>query len=473
MNDDTLARAAAAALSRTTGDFRAVTQLVRLSGGASQETYQLDVQLAEGARRYVLRRSPGGAAPVGNVEQIGMPAEAKVLRAVAAAGVPVARLVAELDPADGAGEGFIADWLEGETLGHRIVKAPALDGIRPRLATECGRILARIHGVDIAAHDLGSVLRTVDAAALVHSNWARYQSFGSPQPMIDYTAQWLLAHLPPPVAPALVHADFRNGNLMIDAQGIVGVLDWEISHLGDPMRDLGWLCTASWRFGVDQPVGGFGDYADLFAGYEAESGRPVDVARVRFWEVFGSFWWAIGCLFMMQQYREGSDATVERPAIARRSSECQVDLVNLLLPAGEPAAHPGTRAATADEDADASMPSVFELVSSVRDFLRQDVANSGQDRARFLARVAANSLDIALRDLRDGPAARTAEQDRLQGLLGEDAPLPVLRRRLCEELRAGRLALDDMALTAHLRATVVNEARIDQPGYPGVRKATS
>ena len=59
--------------------------------------------------------------------------------------------------------------------------------------------------------------------------------------------------------------------------GVVAVLDWEIAHIGDPMRDLGWICTNSWRFGrADLPVGGVGSYEDLFAGYESVSGEPVE-----------------------------------------------------------------------------------------------------------------------------------------------------------------------------------------------------
>ena len=53
------------------------------------------------------------------------------------------------------------------------------------------------------------------------------------------------------------------------------------------MRDLGHLCTNSWRFGqTDLPVGGFGTYEDLFAGYESVTGEPVDAERVKFWVVF-------------------------------------------------------------------------------------------------------------------------------------------------------------------------------------------
>ena len=71
---------------------------------------------------------------------------------------------------------------------------------------------------------------------------------------------------------SLVHGDFRNGNLIVDENGLRAVLDWEMAHLGDPMEDLGWLCVNSWRFGRHElPVGGFGTREELFAGY-AEAG---------------------------------------------------------------------------------------------------------------------------------------------------------------------------------------------------------
>ena len=76
-----------------------------------------------------------------------------------------------------------------------------------------------------------------------------------------------------------MHNDFRNGNIMVSpASGVVAVLDWEIAHIGDPMRDLGWICTNSWRFGRSElPVGGFGSYADLFRGYETRLGQARSI----------------------------------------------------------------------------------------------------------------------------------------------------------------------------------------------------
>lgn len=465
MTGEDFSAGAARALARELPGFLAVRECARLSGGASQESYRLEVDTVDGPRRLALRRTPGGAPNPEGVEQIGPRVEARVIRAAAAAGVPVAEIVAELAPEDGLGEGYVMRWLAGETLGHRIVKAPELADARAQLARQCGEILARIHAIDPIKSGLDAQLRVVPAESLVRQTWAQYQALNTPQPMIDYTAQWLLANLPPSVTPALTHADFRNGNLMINASGVVGVLDWEISHLGDPMRDLGWLCTASWRFGrADLPVGGFGHYADLFAGYAAISGREIDPTHVRFWEVFGSFWWAVGCLLMADHWRHGPDRTVERPAIGRRSSECQVDCVNLLLPG------PVTPFAPPAEAAD-ELPTAAELLQSVREFLRGEAAAEGSERARFLARVAANSLEIVEREMRHGARLQANEHARLTALLGEHGALTALRWQLVQRLRAGTLALDDAALVAHLRETVVQQALIDQPHYPGVRTA--
>jgi hypothetical protein len=304
-------------------------------------------------------------------------------------------------------------------------------------------------------------------AEFLDQTWERYQSFETPQPMIDYAGRWLRDRLPAGSARALVHNDFRNGNIMVSARGVVAVLDWETAHIGDPMRDLGWICTNSWRFGrSDLPVGGFGEYEDLFAGYQAVSGERVDRGRVRWWEVFGSFWWAVGCLGMAQHYRTGPDQTVERPAIGRRSSECQVDCVNLLIPGPVELIGPAASPSRLD------MPRADELLSSVRDFLHQDVMGATQGRINFLARVAGNSLDIVLRELAIGPEHRRREQERLRALVGGgDDDLEALRWKLVHALRDGTMALDAPGLAEHLRATVVNQVAIDQPRYSGLRTA--
>ena len=328
--------------------------------------------------------------------------------------------------------------------------------------------MARIHSIDLDATGLRGKLEHAPPEYFVKQTWDRYKLLQTPQPMIDYAGRWLMDNLPTDYESTLVHNDFRNGNFMVTPDGINAVLDWEIAHIGDPMRDLGWICTNSWRFGrTELPVGGFGHYEDLFAGYEAVSGKKVDPAHVKFWEVFGSFWWAVGCLGMAEHYRTGPDKTVERPAIGRRSSECQVDCVNLLIPG------PVTLVEAEQRSGNLDMPRLDELLVSVRDFLREDVMANTAGRTQFLARVAGNSLDIIDRELALGPQHKAGELARLREICGHDGELGELRWELVNGLRDGSRALDDQALTAHLRTTVVNQIAIDQPRYSGFRTAVA
>ena len=445
---------------------RGLVSAERLSGGASQETYRLVIRTYAGEKKLAMRRAPGAVSPPPTDGQPGLATEAMLMRAARAAGVPEPEILHVLAPEDGLGEGFVMEWLEGEALGAKIVRDPSLDSIRPMLAKQCGEILARIHSIDIRASGLESRLVSQSPEQYVRQTWQRYQALHTPQPMIDYSARWLLEHLPTGFAPTLVHNDFRNGNLMVSQKGVVAVLDWELAHIGDPMRDLGWICTNSWRFGRSElPVGGFGRYEDLFRGYEQASGQRIDRVRVKFWEVFGSFWWAVGCLGMAEHYRTGPDKSVERAAIGRRTSECQVDCVNLLIPGPVELLSPAGRMSSID------IPRIDELVTSVRDYLREDVMQATNGRTNFLARVASNSLDVALRELAVGDQHRSLQADRLRRLFGQDGDLESLRWALVNRLRENEIALDHPGLAEYLRESVVNQVAIDQPNYSGFKTA--
>lgn len=460
-----LERALAVLLPREIPGCDALVACERLSGGASHETYRLTVRGRGGERLLALRRAPGGVPS--DVPGRPRPAlQARLMTCARAAGVPEPEVLYVLREPDGIGEGFLMEWLEGETLGARVVREPALEAARTQLAYQCGQILARIHAIDVRAHGLAEDLEHVTPETFVRQTWERYQALGTPQPMIDFTARWLLEHLPVVPELRLVHNDFRNGNLIVAPHGVAAVLDWELAHLGDPMRDLGWICTSSWRFGRPElPVGGFGRYAELFAGYASVSGQKVDPERVRFWEIFGSFWWSVGCLGMVDHYRTGADRSVEQPAIGRRSSECQIDCVNLLIPG------PVELVGAPESPRALDMPPLDELVASVRDFLRSEVATVTRGRTGFLARVASNALDIALRELALGDAHRARQRERLRALLGRDGDLATLKVALCERLRDARLALDAPGLATYLRESVANQVAIDQPGYSGLKIA--
>jgi hypothetical protein len=118
------------------------------------------------------------------------------------------------------------------------------------------------------------------------------------------------------------------------------------------------------------------------------------------------------------------------------------------------------------------MPRIDELIESVRDYLRNDVMTASQGRTSFLARVAANSLDIALRELAIGPEHQRCELSRLRALLSRDAgDLESLRSELCTKLRDRSIPLDQPGLAEHMRETVVNQAAIDVPRYSGLKNA--
>tara|TARA_B100000700_G_scaffold329219_1_gene450033 strand:- start:23499 stop:24848 length:1350 start_codon:yes stop_codon:yes gene_type:complete len=438
----------------------------RLSGGASMETYRVVVRTDAGDLQLCMRRGAGGV-DRDNTSAVGLAAESLLMRTARAHGVVEPEVYYDLKEEDGVGVGFLMEWLEGETLGSRIVRSPELEKVRPFLAEQCGRELAKIHAIDLDQTGLRNRLPTLSPGQYLEQTWDRYKEWDTAQPMIDFTGAWLREHLPKQHDEALVHNDFRNGNLMIDGdEGLIAVLDWETSHIGDPIRDLGWICTNSWRFGQrDLEVGGFGAVDELIFGYEDESGKSIDRDTLKFWEVFGSFWWAIGCLGMTDQYRNGPDATVERPGIGRRSSECQVDCINLLIPG------PVDLIAPAAPSRPSDMPRVDELLASVRDFLHGDVMSSTTGRTNFLARVAGNSLDIVDRELAIGPELRRREEDRLTKLLQRSGCLDDLRWWLVEALRDGSMPLDNDDLQQYLRESVVNQVSIDQPKYSGFRFA--
>ena len=455
-------------LSRAFSGFERLSKSERLSGGASQETYRIEIIENGKTKELAMRRSPGGENVDPTPGHPGLAAEAQLMGAARNAGVPEPKVHYVLAPEDGLGDGFVMEWLEGITLGAKVVRDPTLDEIRPTLARRCGEVLARIHAIDLESSGLSSCLDLLTPADYVEQTWQRYRDFDTAQPMIDYTARWLLDNLSGDFQPSLVHNDFRNGNIMFDEHGIVAVLDWEVAHIGDPMRDLGWICTNSWRFGrSDLPVGGFGLYQDLFDGYESVSGNKVDPERVRWWEVFGSFWWAIGCLGMAEHYRTGPDKTVERPAIGRRSSECQVDCVNLLIPGPVDLIGLDSR-----EDSN-DMPHVEELLASVRNFLREDVMNETAGRTNFLARVASNSLDIVIREQSVVSRFRDEEHKRLRAIFNSEETINELRWALTRGLREGSAELDDPKLLEYLRFIVVNQVAIDQPNYTGYKTAIS
>jgi len=303
----------------------------RLSGGASMETWAFAVSGPDGRRDLILRRRPPSAIPAESSDGRAVPlaVEAALIQAAGEAGVPVPPVPHVCGPEDGLGEAYVMGRVEGETLGRKIVGDPRFEAVRPKLARQCGEILARLHTVALPA---GVELRTADAAAELDKYEEVYRNSGAKRPVIELAFRHLRDHAPKASQAVLVHGDFRNGNLMIHPEtGVAAVLDWELPHLGDPAEDLGWLCVNSWRFGrADRPVGGFGDYQDLLDGYLSAGGKDVTLEKVLFWQALGSLKWGVMCLIMYMSMHVNKEAGVERAVIGRRVSETEIDIIRIL-----------------------------------------------------------------------------------------------------------------------------------------------
>jgi len=267
----------------------------------------------------VLQQAQPGAAGT-------MLVEAELMRRAAAAGVPVPEVVAASDDPGTPGAPYaLTGHVAGETLPQRI-----LADCPPGLAHRCGEVLAAIHRVDPTGIDLPAADDPVRALR------DSYDQVGAAVPTFELAFRELARDRPPARPRGLVHGDFRMGNLVVSADapgGLAAVLDWELAHVGDPVEDLGWLCTKAWRFRRPAVVGGFGEVDELLAGYAAGGGAPVEPAELRWWTVFGTLRWGVLCLSMLQSHLDGQVRSVDRVAIGRRVAEQEWDLLDLLEPA--------------------------------------------------------------------------------------------------------------------------------------------
>lgn len=421
----------------------------RLTGGASRETWSLTVQAPHGpARRLVLRRDPIG---VGDPAR--MAREAAAVAAAHAAGIPVPRLIdAGTDPAVLGSPYLISEYVDGETIARRLLRDPRYAVARERLATEFGRTLARIHAIDV---DAVPGLPSFDPLAQLRDT---YDALGEPLPAIEIALRWLADHRPDPVPDTLVHGDFRTGNMIIDASGLRAVLDWELVHRGDRREDLGWLCVKCWRFGSPLRAGGFGTVDALLDGYAEVAGHRPDPEAVRWWEIYGTARWAVGCRTMAEWHLSGQRRSVELAAVGKRVCEQEHDVLLALGIPPEPS-DPGAAETPAPWSDLHGHPTAAELVVAVAEFLRGEVMAVTEGRVNFLARVSANVLDGVERELRLGADQARRHRERLDALAYHD------HAALAAAIRSGELEAADPVLVAAVRAAVTDRLAVANPRY--------
>jgi len=284
-----------------------------MPGGASRDLWVL---APRGAERpgWVLRRDPPGEAP-----QTSREAEFVVQRAAHTAGVPVPRplVFGQFGTA-----GMVMEWVEGEAIPRRVLRAPP-----PGLARQLGAALAALRAVDADALARFEAAPADPAAASLAAVYEMLDATGDALPALELGLRWLELHRPPPCAAGVVHGDFRLGNFLVGPEGLRAVIDWEFWHLGDPVEDLAWVRARPWRFGADErPVAGIGAVEELLAGW----GADVDPERLRWWDVLSEAKWGAYCARQAALRREGAHASLERTVLARRVAEAEWDMLALL-----------------------------------------------------------------------------------------------------------------------------------------------
>jgi aminoglycoside phosphotransferase (APT) family kinase protein len=214
----------------------------QFSGGASNRTYLLRYP----GRDLILRRPPAGERH-GTAHDVLREARIQQRLKPAYPYVPAVVAAGEDDEAQALLDGpfYVMDRITGSILRGNLPKGTTLtpDEAR-RLSEEAIDRLVELHAVDVRAAGLSDLGRGAGYVGRQTAGWSkRYRAARTPRsPRFEKTMAWLEDHRPPDVGTCVIHNDWRLDNLVLDPDGsggVVGVLDWEMATLGDPLMDLG------------------------------------------------------------------------------------------------------------------------------------------------------------------------------------------------------------------------------------------
>jgi aminoglycoside phosphotransferase (APT) family kinase protein len=289
-----------------------VDHAVLLPGGASKEAWAVDLD----GQELLVRRAAGGVIHQGTLS---LEHEFEVLRAAHEAGVKVPRPIAYY-PDLGGREAFAMERVHGETIGRRIVRQPSA-ALPLQMADE----LAKIHAI---ARERLPFLAATDPVQRMRDE---LDTVDEPHPAIELGLTWVAERLRPHQELVVTHGDWRIGNLVVDENGLVAVLDWEFAHLADPAEDVAWPLVRAWRFGADRlRLGGIGDVEPYLDRYNALTGRSLAAEELYVWEVLGNVKWAVGCLTQARRHLNGVDRSVELAVLGRFAAEMEYELLDLI-----------------------------------------------------------------------------------------------------------------------------------------------
>ncbi len=272
-----------------------VTDLDRIFGGASRETYRFvlayDSPAGPVSRRLILRRDPPGS-----LIETERAIEFGAYTAFHGTAVPVPEpLWLEEDTSWLDYPFFVMAELSGLESGPQHIVSPPYAQHAAAFAQQKWTILGEIASADPVELGLDRVMPGVAP----RDCWKRELDYWearidrdelAPQPIIRAAIRWLRRNPPPPPQRVgVVHGDYRTGNFLYDAEGkLHAILDWEMAHLGDPLEDLAWSINPVWSWSRDGRAGGLTTREEAIRIWEKSAGREADAASLHWWEVFSS-----------------------------------------------------------------------------------------------------------------------------------------------------------------------------------------
>jgi len=299
--------------------------LEQFKGGQSNPTYLL----AAGAKRYVLRAKPGPAAKL-LPSAHAVEREFRVITALGAAGIPVPRTYCLCEDESVIGRAFyVMEYVQGRVFWEQALP-DMTQSERAAIYDEMNRVIAMLHGVDIAAAGLSDYGKPGNYFARQIARWSRqYQASETERiEAMDRLIAWLPQNVPPGEETTVVHGDYRLDNLIFHAREprILAILDWELSTLGHPLADFSYHCIG-WHIppgqfrgiaGLDLAALGIPSEAQYIAAYCARTGR-AGIDHWDFYLAYNLFRIAAILQGIMKRALEGTAASAQAQDAGRRA----------------------------------------------------------------------------------------------------------------------------------------------------------
>jgi len=291
-----------------------------IGDGHSNVTYGIE----RGDARFVLRRPPRGPLPPSAHDVL---REARVLRALEGrARVPKVLATCE-DPVVIGSPFYVMERVDGHVVTSELPDGIESEADRRRMGEELVDALVEIHAVDWEAAGLEGFGKPTGYLERQLRRFLGLWEINRTRdiPAVESVGRWLADNLPQSGPATIVHGDFRLGNTMFAPRSpaeLVAVFDWEMATIGDPLADLGYLCTL-WVDRDDPPLGmfelsaitrepGFPTRVELVARYEERSGRSMTDIR---WYQTLALWKSI--VFMEGNYKRSISGATDDPFLSR------------------------------------------------------------------------------------------------------------------------------------------------------------